>query len=152
MFHFAPAGFLAFYNRNSQSWHFASVYKKRQFCKKTPQIPTFHLSFFQPAKTFSPDFVCLFFQVLPSTVWNSIQNINGCSPVFLKESIPNPPLQSKIRLKRYGLRVKWNQFPAWFYHSMVCFLLPKCVFLYQWCLSGLSSQHYVYMIFVKQCW
>jgi len=65
MYHFAPAGFLAFYNRNSQSWHFASVYKKRQFCKKTPQIPTFHLSFFQPAKTFSPDFVCLFFQVPP---------------------------------------------------------------------------------------
>ena len=28
----------------------------------------------------------------------------------------------------------------------------KCVFFYQWCLSGLSSQHYVSMIFVKQCW
>ena len=39
-----------------------------------------------------------------------------------------------------------------FYDSMVCFLLPKCVCFYQWCLSGLSSQHYVSMIFVKQCW
>ena len=23
---------------------------------------------------------------------------------------------------------KWNHFSVWFYHSMVCFLLPKCVF------------------------
>ena len=34
------------------------------------------------------------------------------------------------------------------YDSMVCFLLPKCVFLYQCCLSGLSSQQCVSMIFV----
>ena len=47
---------------------------------------------------------------------------------------------------------EWNHIPALFYDSMVCFLLPKCVFFYQWCLSGLSSQHYVSMIFVKQCW
>ena len=33
------------------------------------------------------------------------------------------------------------------YDSMVCFLLPKCVFLYQCCLSGLSSQHCDSMIF-----
>ena len=31
---------------------------------------------------------------------------------------------------------------------MVCFLLPTCAFFYQWYLSGLLSQHYVYMIFV----
>ena len=37
-----------------------------------------------------------------------------------------------------------------FYDNVVRFLLPKCVFFYQWCLSGLSSQHYVSMIFVKQ--
>ena len=51
---------------------------------------------------------------------------------------------------------EWNHIPALFYDSMVCFLLPKCVFFYQWCLSGLSSQHYVSMIFdktvlVKKC-
>ena len=39
-----------------------------------------------------------------------------------------------------------------FYDSVVCFLLPKCVFFYQWCLSFFSSQQYVSMIFVKQCW
>ena len=45
---------------------------------------------------------------------------------------------------------EWNHIPALFYDSncKVCFLLPKCVFFYQWCLSGLSSQHYVSMIFV----
>ena len=45
---------------------------------------------------------------------------------------------------------EWNHIPALFYDSMVCFLLPKCVFFYQWCLLGLSSQHYVSMIFVLQ--
>ena len=48
---------------------------------------------------------------------------------------------------------EWNHILALFYDGLVCFLLPKCVFFYQWCLSGLfSSQHYVSMIFVKQCW
>ena len=32
------------------------------------------------------------------------------------------------------------------------FLLPKCVFFYQWCFSCFSSQQYVSVIFVKQCW
>ena len=53
----------------------------------------------------------------------------------------------------------WVKPHSWlFYDSicMVCFLSPKCVFFYQWCLSGLSSQHYVSMIFdktvlVKKC-
>ena len=43
---------------------------------------------------------------------------------------------------------EWNHIPALFYDSMLCVFLPKCVFFYQWCLSGLSSQHYVSMIFV----
>ena len=32
-----------------------------------------------------------------------------------------------------------------FFYQIVCFF-------YQWCLSCFSSQHYVSMIFVKQCW
>ena len=43
-----------------------------------------------------------------------------------------------------------NHILVLFYDSMVCFLLPKCVFFYQWCLSGLSSQHYVSIIFDNQ--
>jgi len=43
-------------------------------------------------------------------------------------------------------------FSPYFYDGVVCFLLPKCVFFYQWCLSCFSSQQYVSMIFVKQCW
>ena len=27
---------------------------------------------------------------------------------------------------------EWNHIPAFFYDSMVCFLLPKCVFFYLW--------------------
>ena len=30
--------------------------------------------------------------------------------------------------------------------------VPNCVFFYQWCLSWCSSQQYVPMIFLKQCW
>ena len=47
---------------------------------------------------------------------------------------------------------EWNHFPALFYDSVVCFLLSKCVFFYQWCLSCFPSEHYVSMFFVKQCW
>ena len=43
---------------------------------------------------------------------------------------------------------QWNHISALFYDSVVCFLLPKCAFFYQCCLSGLSSQHCVSMIFV----
>ena len=45
-----------------------------------------------------------------------------------------------------------NHIPALFYDSVVCFLLPKCVFSYQWCLSYFPSEHYVSMFFVLQCW
>ena len=44
---------------------------------------------------------------------------------------------------------EWNQIPALFYDSVVCFLLPKCVFFYQCCLSWFSSQQYMFLWFCK---
>ena len=44
---------------------------------------------------------------------------------------------------------EWNQIPALFYDSVVCFLLPKCVFFYHCCLSWFSSQQYMFLWFCK---
>ena len=44
---------------------------------------------------------------------------------------------------------EWNQIPALFYDNVVCFLLPKCVFFYQCCLSWFSSQQYMFLWFCK---
>ena len=44
------------------------------------------------------------------------------------------------------------EFLPFFHNSVMRFLLPKCVCFYQLCLSCFSSQHYVSMIFVTQCW
>ena len=35
-------------------------------------------------------------------------------------------------------------------YRKMCFLLPKCAFFYQWCLSCFPSEHYVSMFFVLQ--
>ena len=44
---------------------------------------------------------------------------------------------------------EWNPIPALFYDGVVCFLLPKCVFFYQCCLSWFSSQQYMFLWFCK---
>ena len=37
-------------------------------------------------------------------------------------------MEENIMIEKKMRPFKWNKFPAWFYYSMVCFLLPKCVF------------------------
>ena len=71
--------------------------------------------------------------------WHVLGNTSLTSlPIFAQQRVKKTQWYTE-KMRTF----KWIHIPALFYDSVVCFLLPRCVFFYQWCLSWIPLKHYV---------